>query len=157
MLDCSAPQAASPVSRAGTLSGYATARAPGVFVVGSAFDRDALGRAAQYSAAGPNAGRAHADLAAVSEESRTHPGVTAAATLSGGTTQFSGTSKAAPQLTRALVSALGANPGMALGDLPGVLARIGALPNAGPTDPQLGTGVLPFAVQQGRTARRFRP
>ncbi len=138
-----------PIARAGTLSGYATASMPGVIVVGAAFDRDSLSRAALYSAAGPNPGRERPDLAAVAEESRAHPGVLAAATLSGGVTRFSGTSNAAPQVTRALVAALAANPGLDLADLSGLFDPV-------TPDAQQGAGLLPFRDQAGRPARRIR-
>lgn len=147
------PQPGSALRREGTLSAFATARAPGVFVVGGAFDRDALSGPALYSAAGPTPGRARPDLAAVSEESRAHPGVLAAATLSGGAVPFSGTSGAAPQLTRALVQALAADPGASLAD---AAALVGLAPAGGAGDARLGAGVLPFAPQPGRPDRRRR-
>ena len=140
---------AGPIARAGTLSAYATAQGPGVLVVGAAFDRDNLGRAARYSAAGPNPGRARPDMAAVAEESQAHPGVLAAATLSGGVTRFSGTSAAAPQITRALVAALAANPALDLADVSGLFDPL-------TPDAQLGTGLLAFRDQAGRPARRIR-
>ncbi|MGQ0610347.1 MAG: S8 family serine peptidase [Paracoccaceae bacterium] len=147
------PQPGSVLRRTGTLSAYATARTPGVVVVGGAFDRDALSGPALYSAAGPTPGRARPDLAAVSEESRAHPGVLAATTLSGGAAEFSGTSGAAPQVTRALVQALAADPGASLAD---VAALVGLAPAGGAGDARLGAGVLPFAPQPGRPARRLR-
>lgn len=147
--DYTAPTEPSPLTRTGTLSAYATAAVPGVVVVGAAFDRDSRATAAPYSASGPTPGRARPDLAAVADESRAHPGVMAAATLSGGVTMFSGTSAAAPQVTRALVAALAANPGLDLGDVSGLIA--------GPlTDPRLGQGIMTFALQAGRPARRIR-
>ena len=140
---------AGTIARAGTLSAYATASVPGVVVVGAAFDRDSLSRSALYSAAGPTVGRASPDLAAVAEESRAHPGVLAAATLSGGVTQFSGTSNAAPQVTRTLVAALAANPALDLADLSGLF-------DPATPDTQFGKGLLPYRDQAGRPARRIR-
>lgn len=149
MADYSAPGEGSPVRRQGTLSGYATCQVPGVVVVGAAHDRDNRARSAPYSASGPSLGRAGPDMSAVADETRAHPGVMAASTLSGGVSAFSGTSSAAPQVARALVTALGANPAMDLGDLSALFA-------AGAPDDQMGPGVLPFAVQAGRPARRMR-
>ncbi len=147
-----APGPGSAVTRGGTLSGFGTAAAPGVVVVGAAFDRDALVRAALYCGAGPTPGRARPDLSAVSEETRAHPGVMTAATLSGGVTLLSGTSNAAPQVTRALVDLLSANPDHPLQDLTPLFA---GQPFAGPGDDQLGRGQLPFSVTAGRPARRL--
>lgn len=147
------PLPGSALRRAGTLSAYATARAEGVVVVSGAHDRDALSEPALYAASGPTPGRARPDLAAVSEESRAHPGIMAAATLSGGVTLFSGTSNAAPQVTRALVRALSENPGASLAD---IAALAGVPPSGGAPDARLGEGVLPFAVQAGRPSRRLR-
>ena len=149
MADYSDPTPESAVERAGTLSAYATALTPGVVVVGAAFDRDAIAQAALYSAAGPNPGRARPDVSAVAEETRAHPGVMAAATYSGGTTLFSGTSNAAPQVTRVLVDALSANPALDLSNLSALFAPR-------PADDQLGSVALPFEPQAGRPGRRLR-
>lgn len=151
--DFTAPQPGSPVQRDGTLSAYATATAPGMVVVGAAFDRDALSQAALYCGAGPTPGRARPDLSAVSEETRAHPGVLAAATLSGGVTLFTGTSNAAPQVTRALVDLLTANPDHPLDDLTPLTA---GMVFAGSGHDQLGQGLLPFSAGAGRLARRIR-
>ncbi len=152
--DYSAPEPGCAVTRKGTLSGYATHRTAGVVVVGASFDRDALAQAALYSGSGPTPGRARPDVSVVAEETRVHAGVMAAATLSGGVTLFSGTSNAAPQVTRALVGALASNPGitatnLAMADLPD--GRL--MP--GPDD-QLGPVMLPYRLQQGRPPRRMR-
>ena len=144
-----APQPGSAVNRSGSLNAWATAVATGIVVAGGALGRDALSEAALYAGAGPTPGRAAPDLAAVSDESRAHPGVLAAATLSGGVTAFSGTSAAAPQVTRALVRALSVDPGFGLDDLsalaPDVVAEAA----------RLGAGWLPFVPQPGRPARRL--
>jgi hypothetical protein len=149
LCDYAAPNVASAVTRGGTLSAYATANTPGVVVVGAAFDRDALAQAALYSAGGPNPGRSRPDVSAVADETRSHPGVMASATYSGGTSFFSGTSSAAPQVARVIVDALSANPALDLTDL-------NSLFTARTPDGRLGAARLPFTPQPGRPARRLR-
>jgi hypothetical protein len=94
------------VTRQGTLSTYAFAE--GVLAVGGYRRSD--GQPAVYSSAGRRRKDPHGklvdertpDLAAVSEESPALPGVVAAGTYSGSVAILSGTSVAAPQVTRAL-------------------------------------------------------
>jgi len=85
------------VTRQGTLSTYACAE--GVLAVGGYRRSD--NQPAAYSSAGRVGGRTP-DLAAISEESPAIPGVLAAGTYSGSVAILSGTSVAAPQVTRAL-------------------------------------------------------
>ncbi|WP_284164723.1 hypothetical protein [Frigidibacter sp. SD6-1] len=149
------PRAGSPIQRRGTLSALTTANDPNVIIVGGAFDRDGLPRdelrAALYAGSGPTAGRSAPDLAAVSEETRSHPGILAAGTFSGSAAIFAGTSTAAPQVTRAIVDQWSLLPGVTQVDLNALVAR----PVRPPLRPQLGRGILAFPPDRTRQARRL--
>ncbi|MGE4047187.1 MAG: hypothetical protein AB7F35_20150 [Acetobacteraceae bacterium] len=106
------------VTRQGTLSTYASAK--GVLAVGGYRRSD--GEPAVYSSAGRRQKDAGGklmvgrmpDLAAVSEESPALPGVLAAGTYSGSVAVLSGTSVAAPQVTRALADRIATRGGYSL-------------------------------------------
>jgi len=143
-----------PVSRTGTLSALATSAEANVIVVGGALDRDALAAGALYSGAGPTGPRHWPDLAAVSEESRAHPGILASGTFSGSGAVFSGTSTAAPMVTRAIVDQWSAQPPTGTGiDIAALLTGGRPLPSP---DPRLGAGIIAFAPRPDRPARRWR-
>lgn len=142
---------APPVAWNGTLSAYATSTGTGIYVVGGAMGVDNWSRAALYSGAGPTASRPGPDLAAVSEESRAHPGILASGTYSGSAAVFSGTSAAAPQVTRAIVEWLATYPGRGLPDVPDLLAGGQTLSGAAA---QLGAGIIADAWRAGRKERR---
>lgn len=142
---------APPVDWNGTLSAYATATGTGVYVVGGAMGADAWTRAALYSGAGPTASRPGPDLAAVSEESRAHPGILASGTYSNSAAVFSGTSAAAPQVTRAIVEWLAKNPGAGLPGVADLLTQ-GTVFAVG--DAQLGAGIISDTWRAGRKERR---
>lgn len=93
------------ISRARTLNAFATAS--DLIVVGGVRRSD--GRAAVYSSAGGtnNPNRIYApDVAAIVDESSVHRGVLASGVYSGSTASVSGTSVAAPMLTRLIAQAL---------------------------------------------------
>jgi len=144
------PAPGSPLARRRTLSSFATALGPSLFVAGGAFAADHRPPAAQparYTPAGPGGARTGPDLAAVTEDGRFTPGQRAAGMFSGSTVVFRGTSAAVPQITRRLVELiLQRREDIAPGDLSGA-----ALPQP---DPRLGHGVLPSAPDQGRAPRR---
>lgn len=143
-----------PISRLGTLSALATSAEANVVVVGGAFDRDALAAGALYSGAGPAGPRHWPDLSAVSEESRAHPGILASGTFSGSVAVFSGTSTAAPMVTRAIVDQWSSAPPAGTGiDVAALLAGGRPLPSP---DPRLGAGIIAFAPRPDRPARRWR-
>ena len=107
----------SHVLRNGTINAIATGRQPvvvGGFIRGDRRPRD--GRPAKYSASGPVVhppGRGAPsddgpDLMAVSEDSDSCPGVLAAGSRSGSTVAMSGTSVAAPQVTRRIAERMAA-------------------------------------------------
>lgn len=142
-----------PVSRLGTLSALATSTEEGVIVVGGAFDRDARAAAALYSGAGPAGPRRWPDLAAVSEESRAHPGILASGTFSGSVAVFSGTSTAAPMVARAIVDQWLSPPAGTAIDIAALLTGGRPLPSQ---DPRLGAGIIAFKPRRDRPARRWR-
>jgi hypothetical protein len=149
------PDKHSPVKRRRTLSAYATNPSNNVFSVGGAFGSFSGHPALPtlYTSSGPSAGKvASPDLAAVTEEGRATPGRLATGFLSGSAVVISGTSCAAPQLTRALVKMLvktAKNPSKS-----DVLRKL--LGTALPQKPnlRLGQGVLLQKVQPGRVQRR---
>jgi hypothetical protein len=147
-----------PVSRDGTLSSHATASTRGVVVVGAALDRDArLDReapAAPYTASGAGLLRGGPDLSAVADETRAFPGRLATGFYSGSTSLSSGTSAAAPLVTRALVDWLADGGG------DGGVVDLDALLRGGirfkGQDARLGHGVLAYHDGPGRRPRRLR-
>lgn len=149
----------SAVKREATLSAMATSADNHLLVVGAAFDRHAFEKPALYSASGAGLQRGGPDLAAVTEESRAHPGRLAAGLFSGSSAVFSGTSMAAPLVTRALVDNISAHLQADHGqqsfqlDLSALLAGGTVLASQ---DARLGHGVQPFAETKGRPARRVR-
>jgi hypothetical protein len=151
--DRTAPKTGAPVTRTGTLSALATEPGDNIVVVGGAFDRHSLPhgtpvRAALEAASGAGLRRLP-DLAAVSEETRAHPGQLASGLFSGSASLISGTSTAAPQITRAIVAQLAGStpPAYQLTKLP--------QPYINTRDPRLGHGVLPFKPGPGRVRRRM--
>jgi len=142
-----------PVSRIGTISAHATADADAVIVVGAAFGRDARAVAALYSGAGAGPERRWPDLAATGDESRSHPGILGAGTLSGSAAAYSGTSVAAPQVARAIV-----DQWRAKGTIGTTPVDIGALLAGGrplpARDTRLGAGIARAAPGRGRPIRR---
>ena len=151
------PEGASPVVRTHTLSAHATGSSPNVLVVGGAMALDGHSPAdwkpTRYTASGPgyawpveeDNARPGPDLSAVSEDGPATPGLRAAGYMSGSTAVFSGTSGAAPQVTRALVDALAqnlTNPP----DLPGDLQP--------PEPARLGKRILSPVTFPGRHPRR---
>lgn len=142
-----------PVSRLGTISAHATADADAVIVVGAAFGRDARAEAALYSGAGAGPERRWPDLAATGDESRSHPGILGAGTLSASAATYSGTSVAAPQVTRAIV-----DQWRAKGTIGTTPVDIGALLAGGrplpARDTRLGAGIARTAPGRGRPIRR---
>jgi hypothetical protein len=147
------PLPACPVKRENTLSAHATAVEENVIVVGGAFDRDALAAAALYASSGPASGtRRSPDLSAVSEETRSHPGILAAGTFSGSAALFNGTSVAAPQVTRAIVDAWSNGP--LIGTVDNVNACVGKTVPGG-SEPRLGQKILTFRPQPDRPERRL--
>jgi len=109
---------ASMVKRAGTLNAIATQ--PSTIVIGGFRRTDFT--AADYSGEGPALLRIGPDALAASDDAIVHSGVLAAGTRSGSSAAFSGTSVAAPQITR-LVACL-----MAAGEQadPGAIERLAA-------------------------------
>lgn len=95
-----------PIRRFGTLSNYVNAPSDHVYVVGGAFDRDKLSKAALYAGSAPTQGRTVPNLSAPSDETRAARGIMASGTYSGSTGALSGTSAAAPIATRAIVEEL---------------------------------------------------
>ncbi|MBR9863544.1 MAG: S8 family serine peptidase [Rhodobacteraceae bacterium] len=107
-----APKADGPVTRIGTESGWVSAAMPEqVYTVGAALCD--TGFAAPYSATGSPLSAREPRVSAVGDSSWTLRGVLASGTLSGSATVMSGTSVAAPQITRqlALLFASGADIG----------------------------------------------
>ncbi|GGA06353.1 S8 family serine peptidase [Neptunicoccus cionae] len=107
-----APKADGPVTRIGTESGWLSAGMPKqVYCVGAALCD--TGFAAPYSATGGPASAKEPSISAIGDSSWTLRGVLASGTLSGSATVMSGTSVAAPQITRqlALLFAGGADIG----------------------------------------------
>jgi hypothetical protein len=144
------PEETSPVVRTHTLSAHATGSNEYVRVVGGAVALDGSDAAhwkpTLYTASGPDfSDRTGPDLSAVSEDGPATPGLRAAGFMSGSTAVFSGTSGAAPQVTRALVTAL-LDPAMDPFDLPGDLTTS--------YQARLGDRVLTPTVAPGRVARR---
>ena len=139
----------SQVSWQGTLSAHATAQTAGVVVVGAAYDRHAFERASLYAASGATLPRGGPDLAAICEESRSHAGSLATGLFSGSVSLFSGTSMAAPRVTRAIVDKLAAGA-------PWQAADLVAAPALPTKDARLGLGVMPYRAEPGRLARRIR-
>lgn len=146
-----------PVARENTLSAYATALNGNVVVVGGAFDRDGFPdkvdrKATLYAGSGQAVNGAKPHLSAVSEETRSHPGMLATGTFSGSAALFAGTSTAAPQVTRKIVEAWSApNAPAPMAD---TLRAI--LPAYAPAaDPRLGHGTVALPAT-GRPARRMR-
>ncbi len=156
---------ATALTRDGTLSAFATSREEGVWLVGATMDRDAILEAlgltphpAPYTSSGPTLARSGPDLAAVADETRTHPGRTAAGTFSGSAFPLSGTSAAAPLVTRALVGVLDSRRHLP----PSIAEEIAAmpadpLPPAPVQDKRLGAAVLRMEAAPGRLPRRARP
>lgn len=88
-----------PVTRLGTLNGYAAGKLP--LVVGGYRRSDGI--PATYSGSGPTtSGKVGPVLAAICEESPSHSGVIASGTYSGSTGVLNGTSVAAPAVARVL-------------------------------------------------------
>ncbi|MDJ0828052.1 MAG: S8 family serine peptidase, partial [Rhodobacter sp.] len=145
-----APGPASAVQRAGTMSAFATSASDHIFAVGGAYPDDNsydnddpdLREPTWYTSAGPtrDPGARDPALAAISEEGRGLYGVLAAGTYSGSVSAVSGTSAAAPQVTRGIVDILTANPAASRADILQGLLGQGMFPAP---DPRLGAGVLP--------------
>lgn len=145
--------AASALRREGSLNALATGAA--VWVAGGARARDA--RVARYSAGGRVAADPPAmrgpDLLAVTDLSRTVPGVPAAGNHGGSTVRVIGTSFAAPQLARALAN--GAWPPLAPVTEPPARAGRGALPPAAaPTSAPAASAGTPATAPPARRSRR---
>lgn len=140
----------SPVTRSGTMSAMATSGAKDFVVVGGAFYQHIFEKAALYSASSGGL-PCEIDLSAVSEESRAHPGRLATGLFSGSATIFLGTSTAAPQVTRAIVDQIAALKDY---DLSAILDPAQTFSGK---DQRLGAGILPFAQEPGRMARRDEP
>jgi hypothetical protein len=139
------------VTRSGTMSAHATSTEDDIIVVGGAFDRHALQeQAALYSASGLGLSCGGPALAAVSEETRVHPGRLAAGFFSGSTVVFSGTSMAAPLVARAIVERLLESKGVDY-DLSDLIRAPFASKDA-----RLGIGVMDYAELPGRLPRRIR-
>lgn len=157
-MDYTAPKPASrPVQRQYTLSSYSTNNDDQVIVTGGAMDRDALSRAALYSASGPGVGGRNApELSAITEETRTHPARLGAGMFSGSVAYYAGTSTAAALVTRQIVEALAVDPHM---DKSGLISTLLAPNIPSPTrDLQLGHGTVPYRhrLEEGRLERRYR-
>lgn len=107
-----APKADGPVTRVGTESGWLSAGMPKqVYCVGAALCD--TGFAAPYCATGGPLSAKEPSISAIGDSSWTLRGVLASGTLSGSATVMSGTSVAAPQITRqlAILFASGADIG----------------------------------------------
>jgi subtilisin family serine protease len=132
------------VQRQGSFNTIATGGEP--IVVGAYVEKG--GRVAPYSGGGPTRGAAPrgTTLLASGEDSATQHGLLAAATRGVGKVRMNGTSVAAPQVTRAIVELLSADPGLSRAQLVEQL-RQRVLPakkgQPGPDDPRLGFGRLP--------------
>ncbi|MFT6024343.1 MAG: hypothetical protein ACI9PY_002468 [Ascidiaceihabitans sp.] len=111
------PKDTSAVKTDETLSAFSTAFSDCMFVVGGTYpdsnrltvDDANVREPARYSSAGAD-GKRCPDLSAISEQGRAIGGVLAAGPFSGSTVMISGTSAAAPQVTREIVTALLRNP-----------------------------------------------
>jgi len=154
-----------PIVRQGTLSALATTEGPRTLVIGGTFDRNSRAPMSYYTASGPGVGPVHRlpDLCAPSEESAYTTARLAAGTYSGGTAAFSGTSNAAPQVARRLVTVLEKlaprwknTPSWR----PGKSDVLTELLKGGASAPvrlrRLGYGVIAYADGPGRPARRQR-
>jgi len=134
-----------PISHQGTLSAIGNGKL--TVVVGAAEAGDRL-HASDYCSSGPTKGRSGPDFAAVADDSRAFPGVLAAGPRSGATVLMSGTSVAAPRITR-LLADCGAD-----------VERLAHEHGAGSVrDPRLGRCVAPHVPnaqipQRRRGARR---
>ena len=150
------PDTISPVQRTNTLSAYVTNPNRNMFSVGGAYAASG-GTSPEptlYTSSGPSNGMVKTpDMAAVTEEGRATPGRLAAGYLSGSTAIISGTSCAAPQLTRALVELMIAKPG----SVSKAAIRKSVLPHPVTTKPdlRLGYGVIAIKTAPGRLKRRL--
>lgn len=92
-----------PIRHDGTNSAYATSTHPQIYSVGGALlTKGRAPRPADYAACGADWSGIEPRLSAVSETATAIRGLRASGTLSGTTARFSGSSAAAPTLTRAL-------------------------------------------------------
>lgn len=110
----------------GTNSAYATSIHPAIHSVGAALLRPhAAPVPAPYASRGAAWSGGHPRRSAVSEIGHSQPGLTASGTLSATTARFSGSSVAAPSVTRALVAAPPRRPATDV-PIPGDEDRLGA-------------------------------
>ncbi len=128
-----------PISRQATHSSFVTARSRRTLCVAGSVGAGLA--PARYSAEGAPWTRPEPSLAALSDDGYGAVGILAAGTFSGGTQVLSGTSAAAPQITRALAAHYAANGAVPADALPADDAEIAALiaawgspapPGAGP-------------------------
>lgn len=134
-----------PIKHEGSLSALATHR--GLVVVGAAMaarDSDQP-QPARYTSSGPVKSREGPDFAAVADLDRAHLGTIAAGTRSGSAVILTGTSIAAPQITRAL-----ADVG---GDLRRLKQKLGVSATA-PRDPRTGWAIVGDRVRPDIPRRR---
>lgn len=145
----------SPVRRERTISAHATSPSGNVFVMGGAYrlhPKDVQQEPALYTGSGPTWGPRNApDFAAVTEEGHATPGLLATGYFSGSTAIFSGTSGAAPQLTRALADLIAEGKGTGIQS---IVKKLGPAPAFPKPHPQLGFGVLRKQAEPGRPERR---
>jgi len=146
--------ASDPISRASTLSPYATTLDDTVIVVGGAIAHNDRTKAALYTSAGPTPGRAAPTCAAISDEAWTYPGQMATGTFSGSTARLAGSSVAAPLVARALVDAIADGQIDKTTTPSQALAALGWPANDPKDEPQLGLATLPLARAPGRKKRR---
>lgn len=134
-----------PIKHEGSLSALATH--PGLVVVGAAMaarDSDPAGPA-RYTSSGPVKSREGPDFAAVADLDRAQLGTVAAGTRSGSAVILTGTSIAAPQITRAL-----ADVG---GDLRRLKQKLG-VPATAPRHPRTGWAIVSDRVRPDIPRRR---
>ena len=141
-LDYGAPEAAGPITRAGTHSSFATAPSPRVLTVAAAV-ADGL-RPARYSAEGAPWVCAAPDLAAIADRGPATPGRNVAGTFTGSRQMLDGTSVAAAQVTRELARMLGSAAAMPIPGPAEIAALIAVAGQpATPADAaRLGAGVI---------------
>lgn len=134
-----------PIKHQGSLSALATHS--GMVVVGAAMAGrdDGPPQPARYTSSGPVKSREGPDFAAVGDQDRSHLGTIAAGTRSGSAVILSGTSIAAPQITRAL-----ADVG---GDLRRLKQKLG-VPATAPRDPRTGWAIISKPVRPDIPRRR---